>query len=87
MGNASKLKADLTVKIVVKKEILTPNCVLDNNHDSRSRQKLSESYSIVSPHPSMQHQSNPAKQCVTKDHPNAETPQSTRSKLNDRHAG
>ena len=74
-------KADTAVKIIIKKEILTPPCACDNQHDTRSRKKPPERYSIVSPPPLLPYQSYAAKLRASVDNPYADTPQAKRSKL------
>ena len=87
MHNASKLKYDPVVKIVVKKEILTPTHALDKNHDDILKNRPLEGYSIEHLHLEMQFQSCAVKVCTSKYRPNAEIPKSKRSKLSDRYAG
>ena len=82
MGSVTNLKYDPAIKILTKKEILTPTRALDNDHDTISRTNLFERFSIVSPPLPTQYQSSAEKQHATKDHPNGEVPEAKISKLN-----
>ena len=71
----------------MKKEILTRPRACDNQHDTRSRKKPPERYSIVSPPPLLPYQSYAAKLRASVDNPYADTPQAKRSKVGERYVG
>ena len=74
-------KSDLAVRILTKKEIITPSRALDNHHGT-----INDKYSIVSPPPTYLYQCISSKR-VNAVHLAVENPQANRSKLGDRCAG
>ena len=58
-------KADLAVRVLIKKEILTPQRVVENYDGTRSKMKPNELYSIISSPLASLYQSNTTKQCIS----------------------